>query len=143
GLLVWKTGSSRSNRRDSPCQVSTGSSIRLVIFFASDVGEISQSIGVITERSPEYLVTHGQESPIFRNDICVSKGVMNGRVEGSYLTDHSAIALRCLRSLSVRVDRWVRGRSSAPVVEHSTPTILGHISYDLSAAIGVTIKMPT
>src|SRR5439155_23463501 len=131
GLLVWKTGSSRSNRRDSPCQVSTGSSIRLVIFFASDVGEISQSIGVITERSPEYLVTHGQESPIFRNDICVSKGVMNGRVEGSYLTDHSAVTLGRRLSLSVRIGQRICGGSATPVVEHSTPTILGHVSYDL------------
>jgi len=68
---------------------------------------------------------------------------MNGRVAVPYLADHSAIALSRLRSLSVRVGRWVRGRSAAPVVEHSTPTILGHVFHYLTAAISVAVKMAT
>src|SRR5205807_2279921 len=39
GLLVWETGSSRSNQSDSPGQVSARGSIRHVILFASDIGE--------------------------------------------------------------------------------------------------------
>src|SRR5439155_13280276 len=143
GLLVWETGSSRSNRSDSPSQVSARGSIRHVILFASDVGEISQSIGVITERSPKYLVIHCQECTILRNDIRVSKGVMNGRVQVPDLADHSAVTLGRRLSLSVRIGQRICGGSATPVVEHSTPTILGHVSYDLRAAIGVTIKMPT
>jgi len=68
---------------------------------------------------------------------------MNGRVQVPDLADHSAVTLGRRLSLSVRIGQRICGGSATPVVEHSTPTIFGHVSYDLSAAIGVTIKMPT
>src|SRR5437773_1483943 len=122
GLLVWETGSSRSNRSDSPSQVSARRSIRHVILFASDVGEISQNIGVITERSPKYLVTHCQECTILLNDIRVSKGVMNGRVQVPDLADHSAVTLRRRLSVATHIRPGVGHLLPPP-----EPSILGHL----------------
>src|SRR5437588_10260940 len=125
GLLVWETGSSRSNRSDSPSQVSARGPIRHVILFASDVGEISQSIGVITERSPKYLVTHCQDCTILRNDIRVSKRVMNGRVQVPDLAAHSAVTLGRRLSLSVRIGQGFGVVPPPPVSNLSTPTFAG------------------
>src|SRR5436853_588699 len=120
GLLVWGTGSSRSNQSDSPCQVSARGSIRHVIFFASDVGEISQSIGVVAKGSSEYLVTHCQKCAILRQDIRVSKGVMNGRVELPALSHHPGVAVGRSLSLATVVRSGVRHRPYSPEIPHRT-----------------------
>src|SRR5437762_13325844 len=99
------------------------------------------AVNALAVRGIEHLIAHLQVLFIPSYRIGVTERVVHRRVQMPDLLDHSGVASRCHLSPSVHVGRWIRTGSSAPEIEHATPTILGHVLHYLSAAISVAVNM--